>query len=232
MDEVSRSIAKNIRNGRYFADARDWYARRYLVPISERSLLILLTIIAVIAGSVAAISSYQMFPVVSPYELVTHVNDSLEHFSTIKRLEKKGLTTRQVVAQYLLENYVVTRESYNYKAFEPQFKRMRAASSKKVFREFKQEMDLKNPLSRPLIYGKDVTRGVKVLSFAFDKVGRHTEAAAVVFETIVKSDMPKGEESVERWGAHIEYTLSDIDEAMKTKKIEFIVTNYKVKKLS
>lgn len=200
------------------------------MPITERSLLILLTIVAVISGSVAALSSYQMFPIVSPYELVIRMDDTLEHFSTIKNLEKKGLSTRQVIAQYLLENYVVTREKYNYEDFEQQFKRMRGASSKKVFREFKHEMDLKNPLSRPLIYGKDIVRNVNVLSFAFDRVGRHTEAAAVVFETTVKSDFQKAV-STERWGARIEYTLSDIDEAMKTKKLEFIVTNYKVKKL-
>ena len=123
---------------------------------------------------------------------------------------------------------MMVRESYDYKEFEPQFKRMQEASSKKVSREFQHEMDLKNPLSRPVVYGKEITRNAKVLSFAFDKVGRHTEAAAVVFETLIKNGV---QDNVERWGAYIEYTLSDIDRAIEDKEIEFIVTDYKIRKL-
>lgn len=228
MDEVSKSIAKNVRSGRYFADAREWYAVRYLTPVAERTGLILIAIFAMVAGSVAVLASYHMFPIVNPYELVLKTDDTIDHYTSIEKLTRKGVSTRQVVAQYLIENYVTVRESYNYKEFEPQFKRMQHASSKKVFREFQHEMDLKNPLSRPVIYGKDITRDVKVLSFAFDKVGRHTEAAAVVYETIVDSGVQK---NVERWGAYIEYTLSDIDRAIHNKEIEFIVTDYKVRKL-
>ena len=186
MDEVSKSIAKNVRSGRYFSDAREWYAIRYLTPITERTVLILVTMFALFAGCVALLASYHMFPLIKPYEVVLNVNDTMDHYTSIKRLGKQGVTTRQVVAQYLLENYVMVRESYDYKEFEPQFKRMQEASSKKVSREFQHEMDLKNPLSRPVVYGKEITRNAKVLSFAFDKVGRHTEAAAVVFETLIK----------------------------------------------
>lgn len=238
---------KQIREGRYFSDAREWYSLRYLMPVPERSLLIFITILSLIAGMVAVWTSYSMFPVIRAYEVIVKVDDSLDHYSVIKRLAEPNLTTRQSIAKYLLQDYVITRESYDYQNFGPQFARMKEASSKKVYREFEHNMSTANPNSLTVNYGKYTTRSVKILSFAFAEEGRYTEKAAVIFETTVVGR--KGETSVERWGAHITYTLEDINKVIQERKarkavgkensgnpednrLEFIVTNYNVQKLS
>lgn len=239
---------KQIKDGRYFSDAREWYSLRYLMPVPERSLLIFITALSLVAGMVAVWTSYSMFPVVRSYEVIVKVDDSLEHYSVIQRLTEENLTTRQSIAKYLLEDYVKVRESYDYTNFQPQFLRMKEASSKKVYREFENEMSTSNPNSRTVNLGKYTTRDVTILSFAFAEEGRYTEKAAVIFETTVIGR--KGEKSVERWGAHISYTMEDIDKIIKRRKekemgdntsssdgsdndrLEFYVTNYKVQKLS
>lgn len=247
---------RQIKDGRYFSDAREWYAVRYLMPIPERSLLLLITSFSLIAGMVAVWTSYSMFPVIRPYEVIIKVDDSKDNYSVIRRLTEPNLTTRQSIAKYLLQDYVTVRESYDYKEFGPQFARMREASSKKVYREFEQEMSTSNPNSRTVNFGKYMTRSTKVLSSAFAEEGRYTEKAAVIFETTVIGK--KGEKSVERWGAHISYTLEDISKIVKEReknkaaaaskkpdaakdaekstpadnRLEFIVTSYKVQKIS
>lgn len=248
MDEISKSLMKQIKDGRYFSDARDWYSLRYLMPVPERSLLIFITILSLIAGLVATWTSYSMFPVVRSYEVMIRVDSSIDTYSIIKRLTEEGLTTRQSVAKYLLQDYVKVREAYDYQEFEPQFLRMKEASSKKVYREFENEMSTSNPNSRTVNYGKYITRDVRVLSSAFAEQGRYTEKAAVIFETTVTGK--KGETSVERWGAHISYTLEDLNKIIQERKekeasgelvsegspeenqLEFIVTSYEVQKLS
>lgn len=237
MDEISKSLMKQIKEGRYFSDAREWYSLRYLMPVPERSLLIFITSLSIVASIVAVWTSYSMFPVVRPYEVIIKAESSLDYYAVIKRLTEENLTTRQSIAKYLLQDYVVTRESYDYKEFEPQFRRMKEASSKKVYREFAEEMSTSNPNSRTVNYGKYTTREVKVLSSAFAEEGRYTEKAAVIFETMVIGR--KGNKSVERLGAHISYTLGDIDKIIEKRKagepydgrLEFIVTNYTVQKL-
>lgn len=252
MDEISKSLMRQIKDGRYFSDAREWYSLRYLMPVPERSLLIFITTLSLIAGMVATWTSYSMFPIIRPYEVIIKVDDSKDNFSVIRRLTEPGLTTRQSIAKYLLQDYVMTREAYDYKEFKQQFLRMKEASSKKVYREFERDMSTSNPNSRTVNFGKYMTRSVKILSSAFAEEGRYTEKAAVVFETTVVGK--KGEKSIERWGAHISYTLEDINKIVKEReqankedkkateeenttksgknRLEFIVTSYKVQKLS
>lgn len=233
MDEITRSIAKNIQSGQYYKDARDWYSFRYLAPITERSLLFVIMLVSIFSGVIAVITSNSMFPTTTEVPVVVKVDDSLEHYTAIHRLNEKSsdnVDPYNAVAQYLVEHYVRIRESYDYTQFEPQYLRMRGASSKKVFREFQQEMSLENPNSRTVRLGRHSTRTVQVVKFQFAEDNELMHKAWVTFET---QTMGGNQDAIkEMWAAEISFTMTDVATARSSKKMEFRVTNYKVKKLS
>ncbi len=233
MDEITRSIAKNIQNGQYYKDAREWYSFRYLAPVTERSLLFVITLVAILSGIIAVVTSKSMFPTMTEVPVVVKVDDAIDHYTAIHRLSDRdatGVIPYNAVAQYLVEHYVRIRESYDYTQFEPQYLRMRGASSKKVFREFQQEMSLENPNSRTVRLGRHSTRTVLVTKFQFAEDNDLMHKAWVTFET---ETMGGGQDAIkEMWAAEISFTMTDVDTARDTKKMEFRVTNYKVKKLS
>jgi type IV secretion system protein VirB8 len=49
MDEINKSVLNNLRSGQYYIDARDWYSKKYIYPIFERSLIFVIAVIFLIA---------------------------------------------------------------------------------------------------------------------------------------------------------------------------------------
>lgn len=234
MDPITRSLIKSIRSGEYFQDARKWYNTKYLLPFVERSHLIIVFIIAIIMGSVSFLTANSVFPTHVNLPMPIKVSDNLNYFSKLTKLDN-SIPPRIAFAEFLIKSYVLTREAYQYQPtfFKKQATRIDKASSRKVFREYRQEMDLNNPTSRVVTLGKYNRRSViiKDISTDVDPKGDldTPQKAAVVFQTTTIGR--NGEKNIENWGATITFTLSNIDTALKTREISFTVTSYKIRKL-
>lgn len=230
MDEISQSIAKNIKSGKYFEDALDWYHLQYVLPISDRSYYFLIFIVAVLAMSTVAIVWNDSYPIkrVIPYYVMS--DNTMDYFSVMKPIKDYEVKTdhdaNYGILRYLLMNYVKTYESYSFNNLEQQLKRIRHASSRSIYKRFEQYNSLQNPQSPRIRFGNKVIQEVRILDFAFvEGASAIPTTAMVTFEVITKSGGTA--QKVERFKSKISFTFSDI-QLVKEGDIpfDFTVTSY------
>lgn len=231
MDEISKSVAENIKTGQYYSDARKWYTHKYLYPISERSLLVLVFSITSIAFLVVLYNFNAIFPLKKEVPFVVKVEDSVDYYSIIKPLLVGDESPAEALTKYLIETYIDAYESYNFKTIAKREARIRSSSSKRVFKSYSNFMNTTNPESPLLLYQKTSMRTVRILSTTLSHDDSEVSKAVVRFETILDDRLQK-KKTVNTQRADITFTMSNIDNvAAKKEPLAFIVTDYQVRQI-
>jgi type IV secretory pathway component VirB8 len=230
MDDISRTIAQNVKTGQYFKDARNWYTNKYIGPITERSVLVVMMVAASVAASVIIYIFSASFPIRREVPFVIKVQDSLDYYSVIRALGGESIPPQKALAEYLVEDYVTNRESYSSNKLEKQALRVRAASSRQVYKKYDAEISINNPESPVLIYQR-MKRRIEIVSIALQGTENEYTSAVVTFKATIDDPRVK-EKTVTTHEALINFTLADIQRIIKEKvPLDFIVTNYSVRKL-
>ena len=230
-----QEIAEKIRDGSYFKDANEWYAGKYLYPVTERSLVFLF----------AVISFFTFLPIASllndtvqtnnkiPFPII--VADSTEHFSVIKPLAQKDESAQIAVAKYLITDYIKSREEYIHKNIDGEklkrlLKKIKSSSAKTVLNEYVSYMSESNTYS-PLVRYKDHTdRLIEVKSISFLDNDQTSGKANVVFEATEKTNGGKKQTSM--WEVEMSFRLPDVATIARTgAPLRFLVGYYMAKPL-
>lgn len=127
----------------------------------------------------------------------------------IVRIEHNNRDTDQValVRSHTLREYVLNREVVNHIDEKDRYKRVKLASSNKVYQEFYRLIDKKtNPDS--LVFQKDVTRAIDIITdYPISSSNPGQFVHRIEFET---TDTVRGKKlPKQRWVAVIEYVKSD-----------------------
>lgn len=127
----------------------------------------------------------------------------------IVRIEHNNRDTNQValVRSHTLREYVLNREVVNHINEKTRFKKVKLASSSKVYQEFYKLIDKKtNPDS--LVFKKDVTRAIDIITdYPITSSRPGLGVHRIEFET---TDTVRGKKlPTQRWVAVIEYVKSD-----------------------
>jgi type IV secretion system protein VirB8 len=231
MDKINRSIVENLYSNSYFAESRKWYLAIHILPIVERSYMLLLALIFIIAA-LNGLISIQTINHKIPYFLVPiTMQDTITYQPVIKPLESviKEATPYKAFAKYFASKYVLTRESYNYNNIDNQTIKIKNISTNHVAQEFKDLLDLNNPNSPLLRYQKNATRSITIKDIEF----LHDDNNVIVtFEA--KVDDPKSETpEITYWLANISFSMSDVDDQAVYLQDSFyyIVFDYKVQQI-
>lgn len=233
MDEISQAVAESVKSGQYFKDARRWYAERYLQPFSERSFLLIAAILMSLAAIIIALTSYQIFPIKKEIPFALGVTDMVDNFSVLKPLANKEETPQISLTKYLVQEYVRNHESYEFKNLEKQENRLKATSSKQLYKKFIAYMSTQNPESPQLIYQKHIVRTIEFVSTALHGNKLLPDKAVVIFKAIIENRLTK-EKKVTTWEAQLDFSMPDIKEIYrnKEKQLDFIVTDYRTRPLN
>lgn len=241
MDEISRSIAERIKSGKYFTDARDWYAQKYLYPFNERAILGIVAIFFAICIVVSATNLYLLFPISKEEPLILANDDVLNDKSILKEVMEKDTDIPQIaVSRYLVKYYVTLRESYFPSEFvqdkyQNVLNKVAALSSKPVFREYRAIYDIQNTNSPLVKYNNNAYRVVQIDSVSMPDGGKHPDSAVVYFTTKTSYLNQQNSNISEKWRAEIYFTLPDLEDTFKSKDknmLSFIVNDYQITKLN
>ncbi len=229
MDEISKSVAQSIKTGQYFRDARKWYTEKYLYPLTERSLLVLVFAITSVAFLVVIYNFNALFPLKREIPFVIKVDDSLNYYSTIHPLLKGGEQPEDAITRYLLNSYVHAYETYDFDEMARNEAIIRGNSTKRVFKTYTNFMSASNPESPLLLYQRTATKTVKILSTTLFADNSEVKKATVTFTTTL-NDRLQHKTDTNRFQTEITFLMSDIKKVAEHKEpLEFVVTDYQVR---
>jgi type IV secretory pathway component VirB8 len=227
MDEVSRSILHNVRTGQYFVDARSWYIRKHVYPVVERSIMVIVaTVFAVMAMYIAYVLS-NLFPYKQEIPLILKLEDTMAHYPVVNGIGQDGEKAEYSLAKYFAKKYVLERENYSYHTLEKQINKVKNISSKYVFKKFYEGISLENPNSPVLLYQKNITRKIEILS-----VMPGDEGSVIVKYTATLHNYKGEKTETSTWIANVSYDMADIRLVLEKKAdLDFVITDYNVQQI-
>lgn len=232
----TQKIAKKIKDGSYFEDAREWYFHKYVFPITEHAFTFLATLFTLLMAALIIFNIRTIISVPERIPFIVYTPDSLNKFSLIQPLSSKNILPQQAVAHYLITDYVRTREEFipskmSIKYYPTLVKKIKSSSSKAVLNEFKNYMSNINPYSPFVRYHDGTVRTIVIQKLDFLTSDLTVGKAVVQFEAIETTRDQK--ESRSNWEALIHYRLPDIENIAQTQApLRFLVKYYKAKPLT
>ena len=227
MDPILLSVQEYIKSGEYFKDARKWYLLKYLAPIPQRSLLLVVCLLFVTLSVGIGINLESLFPLVTPVRYSIRSNDALSKVATILRADQIKNNALGSITDILAQGYVLRRESYDYDLLKSQFNYIQNNSTRLVFRKFYNFMGIDNAQSPIMLYQKYTRRSVNITSTKYNS----NNEAIITFNSIAKSI---GGEIMENrvWQATISFEIDKINmDLPPDAKFNFAVTGYRLKLL-
>ncbi|MGN7678187.1 MAG: VirB8/TrbF family protein [Anaplasma sp.] len=171
-------------NKEYFANALEWYLRKYLSVVSERAWLCLSLMIFSVFLVFLLWDMYSMFPTRTDFSFVKYTDRYSDEFLRIKRLsvdvEEKE---EDLLSAYLAGEYVKRYESYSPESTEAQLGFVKNNSSRRVFVAFRNMME-RGVVIHPLL-AKYKTDDI-VLEAVVDKVELLPHSIATLSSAVVE----------------------------------------------
>lgn len=224
MKSTSESFKDYVESGKYYSDARKWYSYKYVHPFSQRSLTIILSIIAVIIFTCLTANIYKLFPVIVKVKYIVNADESANKSTKIIKANQIPNNPSLSVTDLLIKNYVTLRENYDYDNLRNQFIFIKNNSTRIVFNRFFESMNIDNPKSPVMLFQKKATRKTTIIStdhLADNKV-------AVKFNTIAKNDLGEIVENA-TWQAVIEYEIDKLQANLPGgTRFNFVITDYQL----
>ncbi|AFB26018.1 MULTISPECIES: virB8 family protein [spotted fever group] len=226
MDPLTNAIQEYIKSGEYFIDARKWYNFKYILPFSHRSLLLLICTIFTLLLTLVCININILLPINKKVNYL--IKDDAEKQAAITNTKHSTLVKPYTsIANIMLQNYVNQREEYNYDILKEQFTFIKNASTRIVYMQFANFMNIDNPLSPVIRYQKLYSRSINILSIK----NINDNEAVVTFESLAKNSTDAILENMV-WEARIGFIMDSIStNTSPDMPFNFTVTSYKLKLL-
>lgn len=216
-------IQQYIKSGEYFDDSRYFFHRKYLSPFTESAYVFAILIISIPLMFVLIYRIYFSFPLQERIFYAVYVNDVFGKTSRILNASKDS--PKLSVAYFLIKNYVINREKYEYNLIEDQAEYVRNNSTRLVFRRFQNFMNLENPNSPVLRYQKSGFREIKIKNITF----QDANTATVFFSSKAIDTLADEVFEDMDWKAEISFESDPITKDYKPKaRYGFIITQYKL----
>lgn len=249
--EYSDFVKASVADGTYFKDAVDWYLFRYVLPICERTILFFTTLIAGGMTYILVMTIIGSFPLKEQVGIVIRPKDQAVYTPIISKLRDSVELNNvdEVVAKYILVEYLKKREDYNFrkiniKALNDRLNYIKSNSSDQEYKNFQNFLSKDNPDSPIVYFGRDFQRVVDVESVSFKKddtknlldqaidIMPGKVPSEVDIRYTVTNKVNSKNASSQRYLTRIGFKFSGVDAAnKKNSKLDFAVTSYKTYKI-
>lgn len=227
MKQQQGHLQEDVRSGQYFLNAMQWYKNKYIHPFSERSVLLVLSLVVCLLFLALATNISKLFPAVLRVKYTINVDDASGKAARIVRANTVINNPLASLTEILLRNYVLNREQYDYEKMKKQFIYMKNNSTRIVFRKFYNFMDISNPSSPVIRYQKNAKRIVNIVSIEHVSMNK----AVVIFQSQAKNNI---EEILDDslWQSTIDFEIDQLDaKSSADGRFNFTVTNYQSQQL-
>ncbi|AHC39241.1 VirB8/TrbF family protein [Ehrlichia muris] len=226
MNHSQSNSDRYIGSNKYFQDALNWYCSRYLLCVTERAWLFVISLFMSSILLILILDIFSYFPLKTDFFFIKYTDHYTDEFSVIKKLSTNNKDSEEaILSQYLVAQYVKKYESYLHNDLESQFNFIKNNSSRKIYLKFKDMIASKHYTDNSQhkeISIETIIHNVKLLSKDFTSLNN----AIVTFKTQV---------AINGIASHLQsnkvlvtFSLSNIKMAASgVMPLEFIVHDYK-----
>lgn len=234
-EALNASITTSIKNGQYFKDGFDWYCHRFLLPIAQRSILTIICIITLIAFIPVAYSFNYLFPLSDTIPFIIWSKYSDEKYPELIKLGESLENAEEMLVRHFVKSYVIDREEHYPKKRDLnklRIGRIKQLSSRRVYREYTNFINVKNKASPTNLYGTHSSRDLTNFHIAFPGNQPKLVHTVIRYTATVKRVNSKQPAHVTHWEADITFRFTDIDLILSKKKdLRLLVQTYRVKQV-
>ena len=224
MDHIQNNN-RYIGSSKYFQDAFDWYCNRYLLCVTERAWLLVISLFLSSMLLILILDIFAYFPLTTDFSFVKYTERYTDEFSVIKKLSTNNEDSEEtLLSQYLVAQYVKRYESYSHKDLDVQFNFVKNNSSRKIYLAFKEMVDSNHytDAKYKTMSIETTINNVKLLSKDFTSLN----SAIVTFQTRVSNNGIASH--VKSHKVLVTFSLSSIKMAISgIMPLEFVVYDYK-----
>ena len=141
------TIAMNNIEGleNYFYQSKIWYNEKYIKPISQRSYISCACLASIFLVILIFAVIYKTFPIRIVLKYAVKFDSStVDKQMTIKSTLNEDLDPLKSIAKVLLKNYIIQVERYNYSHLKNQLIFVNSNSSKYVFNQYYNFINIDN----------------------------------------------------------------------------------------
>ena len=182
------SSAEEVENELYYKEMKEWYLRKYTAPVVERSILIVLSALAISASVISIYLVSVILPVREQVPIAVPIFDSDVNSTELFRLDEliPEEDTNISLQKYLLLTFLEARESYDYEDDFSLLTRnenfLKRLATGDVVEEYQQLINENNPFSIKLVYRKNTrveidtsARWINIVPLNIDEVEQFSE---------------------------------------------------------
>jgi type IV secretory pathway component VirB8 len=166
----SKIVGSIMEEGVYFKDARSWYYLKYVSILSERTFLILLSMISVVTVILLALTIGNILPLKESFPVLIVQHDSAKYYTTIKSMKPKkiGYSSNEAILRFLLIRYVRELFTHQYKTgkiedINNKLIRVKNYSTDEILQRFKNDL---NQIITGM-FNKNVEQKIYIKTFKF-----------------------------------------------------------------
>lgn len=219
---MSGSLKQLIESGEYFEEAKRWYKTSYIHPFSQRSFLLIISVISLVVFLSILVNIYNLFPMKREVQYIINSADLTDKAVKIYKATYDDRDVQLSITNVLVNKYIIAREKYNYQDLKKQFTYVKNNSTRVIFQRFLSFMNIDNAESLILKYQKNINRDVTIVSSSYPDQNN----AIVTIHTIAKDITGKKYED-KLWQIKLQFDIDKVDiDVASGKKFNFTVTNY------
>lgn len=235
MDDINRSISEYVKSGQYYEDAKNAYIAKYVLPLSERAYLLIITCFYIVTILVSVYYYHNTNPAQEQIRYVVSADDISNSYAVIQDVGSDKILPQINVAKYILGNYVANRESYVYDddKMQDQLNFVRNTTVGTEYLRYKEVNSIDNPYSSIMIYQNNYTRKIQIKRVDLLKTKGEVQQAMVYFQANLKN-IASNQIISEDFVATINFKIDNIETLIKNnaKTLGFLVTEYSVRKIT
>lgn len=238
MADENHALAESVRSGKYFEQARGWYQAMFIGPVSERTLFLLIAVLAALVALFALLAVSSLLPLKETPAIPIYANGRMDEVQPklVRLRERKG-DANLALMQFFAGRYVMSRESLVVRTFPMDSSFVFEQSSPDVRKAYEALVDAKNPDGMVAKLPPGSERRVTVNGVRVQGGGDKGSALVNFTAEIVSGDA--SEKS--RWTAKLEYNYTGLavesvtdektgEESLKIVDPKFQVVSYGVEK--
>ena len=134
MDDINRSISQYVKTGKYYEDARIWYANRFIFPVSERTYIVILLSFFIASAAILGYFYTLVDPAPQQLSYMSSTPDIAKSYAVILPAGNFIEEPQVSINKYMLSTYVMNRETYEFGRIKEQLDFIRNTTVGKFFK--------------------------------------------------------------------------------------------------
>jgi type IV secretion system protein VirB8 len=219
--------------------SKHWYQDKYQHVLTQRNMLALIAIGALIAASVASLAVLRLAPLKSVEPYLVQIDEKSGLVQRVNPVTRAEYTADEAVDRYFTSVYLRMRESYNVNILRYNYNIVRLMSTPSIFGAFRKYVSPDNETGYVKRLGTFGQRDVRIRSMVYitnpaakrGKVEAATNAKIIQAKITTVESQPNQPETEVNWLVTITFQYADLSlnqEEQLLNPLGYTVTSYQI----